>query len=1289
MGNTGSFDLTGVGASDTIIGYTNIRGTTVLFSTNGVGANPGGIDPDEDASATSAGRIWSVNTEAAIPQDTLTLIKNATGANAFNFTSQKPIFAVGRYENADVQKVYWVDDLNNMRFVNIADADVATQDVDQFDIIADVTFEMPVLSSMGSGSLGVGTVQYAYQLFNNNGAETTYSPASNLVHLARSGERLPTSNLYKGSPQLDDAGNANSSGKSVTMTISNIDTSFDQIKIVAIHYAQLNGTPSINVVAIRPAQATVLFTDDGTYTQGSVPFDVYRLLSQRLFTSRTLESKDNILFAGNITDRFWDIEYDARAYRFNDSQEGRIFEADGVTLEKLIDGASPLYPTAAGTGAELDAYNIMNDISLDAARTAGNSYRYQADGARLGGSGVNVAYTFEIYSEDRTRIDDSTANGTTGTFFLTSGFDDAITLSYETYASPYMSGTVRGYHRSEIYRLGLVLYDAKGRVSPVKWIGDIRMPDAYNSDSVTTYNNGVGNQTDFLTAFLHDDERTVMNVLGLDFSVTNLPDEVVSYQFVRVRRKASDRTVLAQGPIYQPALNGTDDIYMPSTPQLPPAHSDVTKSLSLIYSPEISVNKNLVVGGSDYIEMVVRAGTGATGPVGAVETEASPNILIPATGNIEKQRGYVSLNSDEYGTRSFDVTDGLLIPVGASGTSYNINTVDFTNYNYPALESFGGTVLAVNNPPAAYDQMVGLRKYIVNYRRPVTGYGGVSFEDRSVNEYIACSDVIPESDSSYFVYGGDTFIGFFDLQHMMWNLDIDGLTDSYWSVQYAVVESSINTELRDDDSFHRVYNVENSYLLQEEAGVHTNTTDTYNQERDLYSYNSVYSQENTAKTYLPISSDFSAQTKSDALIIASGVKTNGELVDSWTQFKENEEIEVDTRYGPLSKLLTFRNHLVFFQDNGVGTVGVNQQSLLSDIGNLPELSLGKGTVLDRYDYITIDSGCQQQEAVCSSAGGFYWYDTVKNKFTRYSGQMKNLSDVEGLFSYFNSNVPVSNDGRSDLLTGNQIISVFDDKYMESLYNFKRIMIGTIQSKDLTQGVWSFTVVFKDGSLEGITTGDAVILDGITVGDVTVDNGFTVTFVINEALYDSYSADEEIRIYFPESEGNFTLAYNELMDAFVYFPTYTPQSYIDTFSRYLSVVSDKSVYEHNRGFRSTFYGVTSPSTIQILVNPNGDVINVYNNAELMTEVINTSESNLLNETINSVRITNDYQDSGVISLVPGTNIKRRLRKWRFGIPREGTARIRDAHAKMLFSYTNADDKRFIFHDVITHFMPREF
>ena len=76
--------------------------------------------------------------------------------------------------------------------------------------------------------------------------------------------------------------------------------------------------------------------------------------------------------------------------------------------------------------------------------------------------------------------------------------------------------------------------------------------------------------------------------------------------------------------------------------------------------------------------------------------------------------------------------------------------------------------------------------------------------------------------------------------------------------------------------------------------------------------------------------------------------------------------------------------------------------------------------------------------------------------------------------------------------------------------------------------------------------------------------------------------------------------------------------------------------------------------------------------------------------------NDYQNTGSITLTIGQSVKRRMRKWRFIIPRalflaDGTtpadnrySRMRDTHLFAKFTYTpdQTNDKMFIIHDIMT-------
>jgi hypothetical protein len=152
-------------------------------------------------------------------------------------------------------------------------------------------------------------------------------------------------------------------------------------------------------------------------------------------------------------------------------------------------------------------------------------------------------------------------------------------------------------------------------------------------------------------------------------------------------------------------------------------------------------------------------------------------------------------------------------------------------------------------------------------------------------------------------------------------------------------------------------------------------------------------------------------------------------------------------------------------------------------------------------------------------------------------------------------------------------------------------------------------------------------------------------------------------------------------------------YIPTLNRLLSQSpSTAFTYQHNKGNYGQFYGTYFPSSIRVITNQSPEQTKVYNNFLLHTEVIAAGIQ--VNETVNSVQCTNDYQDTGVVPLIVGTDIKRKERKWTMQVPRDSNssafttlkARMRDTHQFTEFKFTNNSNKRFIIHDILTDVMP---
>ena len=129
-----------------------------------------------------------------------------------------------------------------------------------------------------------------------------------------------------------------------------------------------------------------------------------------------------------------------------------------------------------------------------------------------------------------------------------------------------------------------------------------------------------------------------------------------------------------------------------------------------------------------------------------------------------------------------------------------------------------------------------------------------------------------------------------------------------------------------------------------------------------------------------------------------------------------------------------------------------------------------------------------------------------------------------------------------------------------------------------------------------------------------------------------------------------------------------------------------VHLHDAGVRGEFYNKTFPSTIELLVNPKGDWTKVFNNIEYLTQASDSSGADLVNVTFDTLKVLNEYQNTGDITLVVDENVKRRMRTWRTQVPRDGKARIRNPYVTMKFTYDNTpNNRRLIIHDILTHYM----
>ena len=128
------------------------------------------------------GQIWLMDYDKVT--DTYSINIRHTN-DSINFSKQYPIEAVARYENDDIIRVYWTDNFNKVRSLNIAKESTSMGvDTAFLDLNPAIDFTRPVIKSINSGgSLPAGVYQYAFRLTSSTGAQTKASPPSRFVNI--------------------------------------------------------------------------------------------------------------------------------------------------------------------------------------------------------------------------------------------------------------------------------------------------------------------------------------------------------------------------------------------------------------------------------------------------------------------------------------------------------------------------------------------------------------------------------------------------------------------------------------------------------------------------------------------------------------------------------------------------------------------------------------------------------------------------------------------------------------------------------------------------------------------------------------------------------------------------------------------------------------------------------------------------------------------------------------------------------------------------------------------------
>jgi len=867
----------------------------------------------------------------------------ATGLfyNRLDNVLDTPVQIIPRNERPDLLKLYIIDGKSQMKIVNVVSPTIATQDPASFDMVYAVNFGVGGYAvDLTSGTLKAGRVQYTHQFYNVNGVETVFNPDfSQLVSITKSSES-GNSTDYRGTPVGE------VTNKGVRLTIFNYNSTsyntYDRIRVVRVQYNVYGQPPTYTIIADTTATFPTTEIIDSGQDLGTLTQDEVNYLIRKI-TPKTIETKNNYLFLGNINEDSFDIDFDARAKRYD--YLGNTYTGD------------------------FNPYNYLTNDS-----TNGSDVKtFQSNGSVTGGSGANISYSFITADV----LIDNLGDKNTGNQLLTGV--DRIPKSY---------------FRDEIYRFVIVFFNGYGQSSFVKWIDDIRFPntDFITYDSLSTNITAKYLYPQFTVNIPTDIHDSIDSFQILRCERTPSDRTVVACGIAGHLSKTGTTTLFQ---INTPTQYGYIRPFLADNSNTNISQRNILEFIT----PEYNFNNKTILQGTRLdIKRKVK-----TSIISDIDGGNSSYSVTKVREYDTTSPFYLNI-ANIYGRNCVDdndnsiTIDGITIKNNVNrGLTENVHAYKGSTPMIQLVDNF--TSLNNVTPYCRLRQVTypygGPSLNAIEYNTFIPASRVVYLQD-GVDSYTIDAQ-FGDCNINMFEYNRtiweDKLDGTDNLGEVMF-IPVETTIDLNY-----VVNPTINT-LYNGGTTAAPY-----YAMHEIPGVYQlNNVDTlYTQDFSLYTYNSAYSQIFDSRIYISKPATYSSNKEYPTRIIRAEEKVNGESSDSWSKFYPNNFKDLDTKFNDLIALYTFNNQLFFFQEKAYGYLPVQEKSVTTTTDGQATV-LGVGGVLDRFDYLNTGAGITHLRNLTSTQNALYFYDTNNNKICTWASQHKVLSDVLGVGTFINGNI---------------------------------------------------------------------------------------------------------------------------------------------------------------------------------------------------------------------------------------------------------------------------------------------
>lgn len=1259
--------------------------------------------------------------------------------NKLSITKDNPVQLIFHYENESINKIYFTDGINQIRYINLThdliegNNPLINLPKSSLNFTGDINFTKPIVNKKYSlGSHTSGMIQYAYNLFSLNGSESKISPLSDLIPLDKG--------INLGGGEVNEV-----VGQAPEVRISNVDRRFTHVKLYAIKYTSYGQIPSIGLILEREiSDEDILYIDDGSVLD-EISIEEFLFLGNDPVIAKHIEVKDSRLIVGNIQSKDFIIpeELDTRAFSFRINSSSCLILNDVSSVANQAFGNGQISVTDVGrVPPKHSSINVNYDV-----------YRYQKNSNILGGTGKY--FNYELVQMSKSNI--------MNRFRSTNLVNDS---------------TLKVFKDNEIYRIGIVFYNRLGQQSLPKWIADFKTP--------------IGNLEDKYNLIKISPTNEFKNFLDT-YKWSNEDNRITGYRIVRAVRNESDKTILYQGAMSNMVFQSKDrkDIdgnsnwqntykaigrkFQDLSPKFPSwniRHPEVYPRTS--YPNDNTIPYGYLNGLGHLIPLNQEIFTSKS-TKGKMQASFSHDKMIqmyspeisffkPSTlsNNLQVSvKGFAGLtDAGAWWRELFNDTRQERYSAKLKG---GINP-------YLASKYKGASILSendLNNATRGHSSdkhYVGNRGYIQIPRRFDSTKKRLSY--RSFTNFKAA----PRKNIST-IYGSPEFS---ERGHSERSYNDDS------RFKYSNTLQSIITDIKVDGTDHTSVSTVNSYgadAITFVLGVKDWGTSGRLGLREMYTSSGI-SGLNMGTDGVIIGEIIKPYSEVYLSNIYGGNSYEDKLRTEYIQIGDYKDIEFESKFNDPNN----ERDIIFNPgDTMVGNfkiLRINRtdiESFSTDIFQMVEIiefkcetsvdiplrnDKSKGDwdaefQPDYKEYHKYNKVYSQQPNLVKSRNVDFKFKRIDNFDTRVMASKSKVSN-ESIDSWTDilQNEVIDLNGKygavNNIISFKDNIYAFQDKAISVLQINPRVQIQTSDSIGLELGSGSIMYGYEylttnSGSMNkwGIVTGKKGIyyydILNKSLGRVNDATEFSLStikglnsFYKNNTIYESLVKDNPIKregvilgidpirddVYvtllqnktlppnFNIGGGNSlktedvsnTFVFNELRDNFVDQKLYNNNLYLNFSDKFITSDNSKTLYESFAGSYNEFNGQYYPSSITFLINPEAHLDKIFNTIHFNSEVT-LGGVDIPTKTITHITAWNEYQNSGRIKLNNGrgSNLSRRFREWNASIPRDGRIRMRNQwlFLKLEFDFRDGlnirdsqqvfrDGMKIILHDVIVSY-----